>query len=65
MEFTGVYDAVRAAFGYDLATGEIVKGNGDRLMAGLSVTPLERHLNTESAASSYLKVKKRERNLRR
>ncbi|GIN33532.1 hypothetical protein J5TS1_10350 [Bacillus licheniformis] len=39
MEFTGVYDAVRAAFGYDLATGEIVKGNGDRLMAGLSVTP--------------------------
>ncbi|MDN5390250.1 pre-toxin TG domain-containing protein, partial [Bacillus sp. LB7] len=24
MEFTGVYDAVRAAFGYDLATGEIV-----------------------------------------
>ncbi|PZW87498.1 ribonuclease YeeF family protein [Bacillus sp. AG442] len=39
MEFTGVYDAVKAAFGYDLATGEIVKGNGDRLMAGLSVTP--------------------------
>ncbi|MEC2288819.1 T7SS effector LXG polymorphic toxin [Bacillus licheniformis] len=39
MEFTGVYDAVRAAFGYDLATGEIVKDNGDRLMAGLSVTP--------------------------
>ncbi|AJO17212.1 T7SS effector LXG polymorphic toxin [Bacillus paralicheniformis] len=39
MEFTGVYDAVRAAFGYDLATGEIVKGNGDRLIAGLSVTP--------------------------
>ncbi|MGG4089716.1 T7SS effector LXG polymorphic toxin [Bacillus licheniformis] len=39
MEFTGVYDAVRTAFGYDLATGEIVKGNGDRLMAGLSVTP--------------------------
>ncbi|MCY8576725.1 ribonuclease YeeF family protein [Bacillus haynesii] len=39
MEFTGVYDAVRAAFGYDLATGEIVKGSGDRLMAGLSVTP--------------------------
>uniref|UniRef100_UPI000B14F83C T7SS effector LXG polymorphic toxin n=1 Tax=Brevundimonas diminuta TaxID=293 RepID=UPI000B14F83C len=24
MEFTGVYDAVRAAYGYDLATGEIV-----------------------------------------
>ncbi|MCJ8223364.1 T7SS effector LXG polymorphic toxin [Bacillus paralicheniformis] len=40
MEFTGVYDAVRAAFGYDLATGEIVKDNGDRLMAGLSVTPI-------------------------
>ncbi|MGG0853529.1 T7SS effector LXG polymorphic toxin, partial [Bacillus paralicheniformis] len=39
MEFTGVYDAVRAAFGYDLATGEIVKDNGDRLMAALSVTP--------------------------
>ncbi|CAI8850402.1 MULTISPECIES: T7SS effector LXG polymorphic toxin [Bacillus] len=39
MEFTGVYDAVRAAFGYDLATGEIVKGNGDRLMAALNVTP--------------------------
>ncbi|CAI8853204.1 T7SS effector LXG polymorphic toxin [Bacillus sp. FSL K6-1109] len=39
MEFTGVYDAVRAAFGYDLATGEIVKDSGDRLMAGLSVTP--------------------------
>ncbi|MCY8712356.1 ribonuclease YeeF family protein [Bacillus haynesii] len=39
MEFTGVYDGVRAAFGYDLATGEIVKGNGDRLMTGLSVTP--------------------------
>ncbi|MBG9882847.1 transposase [Bacillus paralicheniformis] len=39
MEFTGVYDAVRAAFGYDLATGEIVKDNGDRLIAGLSVTP--------------------------
>ncbi|MCY8216848.1 T7SS effector LXG polymorphic toxin [Bacillus haynesii] len=39
MEFTGVYDAVRAAFGYDLATGEIVKGSGDRLMAGLNVTP--------------------------
>ncbi|MBW7635535.1 T7SS effector LXG polymorphic toxin [Bacillus licheniformis] len=39
MEFTGVYDAVRATFGYDLATGEIVKDNGDRLMAGLSVTP--------------------------
>ncbi|ARC71938.1 MULTISPECIES: ribonuclease YeeF family protein [Bacillus] len=40
MEFTGVYDAVRAAFGYDLATGEIVKSSGDRLMAGLSVTPI-------------------------
>jgi len=40
MEFTGVYDAVRAAFGYDLATGEIVKDNGDRLMAGLSITPI-------------------------
>ncbi|MDE1367663.1 T7SS effector LXG polymorphic toxin [Bacillus licheniformis] len=39
MEFTGVYDAVRAAFGYDLATGEIVKDNGDRLLAALSVTP--------------------------
>ncbi len=39
MEFTGVYDAVRAAFGYDLATGEIVKDKGDRLMAALSVTP--------------------------
>ncbi|MEC1486926.1 T7SS effector LXG polymorphic toxin [Bacillus haynesii] len=39
MEFTGVYDAVRAAFGYDLATGEIVKDSGDRLMAGLNVTP--------------------------
>ncbi|KAA6448586.1 T7SS effector LXG polymorphic toxin [Bacillus swezeyi] len=39
MEFTGVYDAVRAAFGYDLATGEIVKGSGDRLMAALNVTP--------------------------
>ncbi|MCY9276852.1 T7SS effector LXG polymorphic toxin [Bacillus haynesii] len=40
MEFTGVYDAVRATFGYDLATGEIVKDNGDRLMAALSVTPI-------------------------
>ncbi|MFC1284995.1 T7SS effector LXG polymorphic toxin [Bacillus paralicheniformis] len=39
LEFTGVYDAVRAAFGYDLATGEIVKGSGDRLMAALNVTP--------------------------
>ncbi|MED1175556.1 ribonuclease YeeF family protein [Bacillus paralicheniformis] len=39
MEFTGVYDAVRAAFGYDLATGKIVKDSGDRLIAGLSVTP--------------------------
>ncbi|MEC1470751.1 pre-toxin TG domain-containing protein, partial [Bacillus haynesii] len=26
-------------FGYDLATGEIVKGSGDRLMAALNVTP--------------------------
>ncbi|MCY7774456.1 T7SS effector LXG polymorphic toxin [Bacillus licheniformis] len=39
LEFTGVYDGVRAAFGYDLATGEIVKGSGDRLMAALNVTP--------------------------
>jgi len=38
LEFTGVYDGVRAAFGYDLATGEIVKGK-DRFMAGLNVTP--------------------------
>ncbi|MDN5388589.1 MULTISPECIES: T7SS effector LXG polymorphic toxin [Bacillus] len=39
LEFTGVYDGVRAVFGYDLATGEIVKGSGDRLMDALNVTP--------------------------
>ncbi|WP_256860398.1 T7SS effector LXG polymorphic toxin [Bacillus sonorensis] len=38
LEFAGVYDAVRAGFGYDLATGEIVSVK-DRFMAGFYVTP--------------------------
>ncbi len=38
LEFAGVYDAVRAGFGYDLATGEIVSVK-DRFLAGFYVTP--------------------------
>ncbi|MED2979467.1 T7SS effector LXG polymorphic toxin [Bacillus swezeyi] len=38
LEFAGVYDAVRAGFWYDLATGEVVSVK-DRFMTGFYVTP--------------------------